>query len=57
MDWRSVDVGVIGDRKEITISSGVLTFAEAGAGIEYVKFVVEASKVAPTYWQNERLNL
>lgn len=46
-DWRKVDVGVIGDRNERTI----LTGAEDpfGGAIEYDRFVVEASKVAPRY--------
>ena len=57
MDWRRVEVGVIGDKNDITISRGVFDFADAGAGTEYVRFVVEASKVAPMYWQNETLKL
>ena len=52
-----MEVGVIGERKEMTSSSGTLDLAEAGAGMEYVRFVVEASKVAPTYSQNEILKL
>lgn len=39
---------MIGERKEMITSSGALDFpAEGGAGILYVRFVVEASKVAP----------
>ena len=57
MDCRRVDVGVMGERKEMTSSSGTLDLAEGGAGMRYVRFVVEASKVAPTYSQNEMLKL
>lgn len=46
MAWRRVDVGVRGERKERTISAESWEF---GAGMEYVRFVVEASKVAPKY--------
>lgn len=39
---------MIGERKEITTSiGGVDLAAEMGAGISYVRFVVEASNVAP----------
>ena len=40
-----VDVGVIGERKDRMISAG--SKLALGAGILYVRFVVEASKVAP----------
>ena len=42
---RRVDVGVMGERKDRMISAG--SRLELGAGILYVRFVVEASKVAP----------
>ena len=51
MDCRRVDVGVIGDRKESTTSSGGCgeeSACLADEGIEYVKFVVDASKEAPS---------
>lgn len=41
----------------MTTTRGALELAETGAGIAYVRFVVEASKVAPRYWQKETLNL
>ena len=42
-------MGVIGERKEMTISIGSSAFSvEMGAGTRYVRFVVEASNVAPT---------
>lgn len=48
-DCRRVEDGVRGERKESVSftgsSSGVLV--DAGAASRYVKFVVEASKVAP----------
>jgi hypothetical protein len=47
MDCRSVEAGVIGDRKEMMTSRGsILTY---GAGILYVRFVQEASNLAPIY--------
>jgi hypothetical protein len=46
MACRKVDVGVMGERKDIMISAG--STLELGAGILYVRFVVEASKIAPT---------
>lgn len=42
MDWRRVDVGVIGDRNERVSLTG-LDSDSAGAGIEYEKFVADAS--------------
>jgi len=47
MDCRNDDVGVIGERKDNTTSTS-LALLECD-GIMYVKFVVEASKVAPRY--------
>ncbi len=47
MDCRSVESGVIGDRKEMTISNG--SVLSLGAGILYVRFVQDASKFAPIY--------
>jgi hypothetical protein len=43
---RKVDVGVMGERKDMIISAGSRLLL--GAGIVYVRFVVEASNVAPT---------
>jgi hypothetical protein len=45
MACRSVDVGVTGERKDRTTSSG--SWVNLGAGRRYVRFVVDASKVAP----------
>ena len=42
IDCRRVEVGVIGDRKETTSFASCELF-EDGAGIEYVKFVTDAS--------------
>jgi hypothetical protein len=42
---RKVDVGVMGERKDSIISAGSSLLL--GAGILYVRFVVEASNVAP----------
>jgi len=47
IDCRRVDVGVIGERKERMISTGGLEYSEDG--MLYVRFVVEASNVAPKY--------
>lgn len=50
MDWRRVDVGVIGDRKERVSSTGCVDLdRDCGAGMEYVKFVVDVSNWAPRY--------
>lgn len=49
MDWRRVEVGVMGERKERTSSTGLADWRNSGAGIKYVKLVVEASKWAPRY--------
>jgi hypothetical protein len=46
-DWRKVEVGVMGLRKERTIEAGLA--CESGGGIRYVKLVVDASYVAPRY--------
>lgn len=49
-DCRRVEVGVIGERNDNIISSDSEDFAyERGAGMEYVRLVVEASYVAPRY--------
>ena len=45
MACRRVEVGVMGERKDRMISAGSRVLL--GAGILYVRFVVEASKVAP----------
>lgn len=47
IDWRRVDVGVMGDRKEINSSSGSKDSVCSGGGIKYDKLVVDASNVAP----------
>jgi hypothetical protein len=46
---RRVDVGVIGERKERMISTSLVFDCDFGARIEYVRFVVEASYLAPSY--------
>jgi hypothetical protein len=45
MDCRSVEVGVMGERKEMITSKGLSE--DVGLGILYVRFVVEASNVVP----------
>ncbi len=55
MDWRRVEVGVIGERKEMTTSRGCGFFLEGGPGIRYVRLVVEASYLAPTKVGNDTL--
>ena len=56
MDCRKVDVGVIGERNEMTISSGgVPSATDACGGMAYDRLVVDASNVAPRYVQNETL--
>lgn len=48
MDWRNVDVGVMGERNESTSSSGAVAFSiDGGFGMWYVRLVVDASKDAP----------
>lgn len=47
MAWRRVEVGVMGERKEMTISRESDFWGE-GFGIKYVRLVVEASYFAPT---------
>jgi hypothetical protein len=55
IDCRREDVGVIGDRKDKITSTG--NCEELGAGMLYVRLVVEASKVEPKYSGYETLNL
>ena len=57
MAWRSVEVGVTGERNERVISRPLVELTFAGAGMRYVKFVVEASYWEPRYVGNETLNL
>ena len=55
---RRVEVGVIGERNDSIISSDSAVFAyDGGAGMEYVRLVVEASYVAPRYVGKETLKL
>ena len=53
MDWRREDVGVMGERNERIISRSASD--DLAAGIMYVRFVVEASKVVPRYLGKEML--
>jgi len=46
IDCLRVEEGVMGDRKESVNESG--SAPDEGLVIEYVRFVVEASKVAPS---------
>jgi hypothetical protein len=52
IDCRRVDEGVMGERKESVISRGSENGDFDGAGIEYVRFVVDASYFAPLYVGN-----
>ena len=54
-DCLRVDVGVMGERKDRTSLAGFE--ASCGEGMEYDKFVVEASYLAPRYMGNETLYL
>jgi hypothetical protein len=45
----------MGDRKERMIFKGAVLFMVCGAGRWYVRFVVDASYVAPKYVGKERL--
>ena len=47
MDWRRVDDGVTGDRKDRTIST--CSDFESCDGMRYVRFVTDASYWAPWY--------
>jgi hypothetical protein len=46
---RRVDVGVMGERKDRVMSTSLAVASLLGARSEYVRFVVEASYVAPLY--------
>ena len=47
--WRRVDVGVMGERKDSVIATSWAAASLPGARMEYVRFVVDASYLAPLY--------
>lgn len=55
IDCRKVEVGVMGERKDRVSSRA--SSVSLGPGISYVRFVVEASNVAPRYVGKETLKL